>query len=300
MNTLITGGSGFIGTHLSRACLEAGHEVTALGTRARHDRIDHPRFHYMAADTTRAGDWQHHVPGADRIFNLAGCNIFQRWSRQYKQQLYESRILTTRNVVDAMTANTAATLISTSAVGYYGSCGNTELTEESPEGKDFLAVLAKDWEAAAKKAETKGARVVIARLGIVLGADGGALAKMAPAFRFFVGGPLGDGRHWFPWIHLRDMLKSLDFLARRSQLRGPFNICAPHPISNGEMAHALGKVLGRPARMALPAPVLRIMMGELAGVLLSSQRTLPARLLSAGYEFDFPQIDAALTDLLKA
>ncbi len=298
MNILITGGTGFVGTHLSRACLDDGHDVTILGTRPRYEGPTYSRLRHVAADATKPGDWQAHVTGADVIFNLAGRNIFQRWTRKYKQQIYDSRILTTRNVVDALPQPATSVLVSTSAVGYYGSCGDAELSEESPPGKDFLAGLAKDWEAEAEAGEAKGARVVLVRFGIVLGRNGGALAKMIPAFRSFVGGPLGNGRQWFPWIHLQDLLGALKFLAVRSDLKGPFNLCAPHPVTNAEMAGALGKALGRPAKMAMPAFMLRMMMGELGDVLLSSQRTLPDRLLAAGFEFGFPQIDQALADLI--
>jgi uncharacterized protein (TIGR01777 family) len=298
MNILITGGTGFVGTHLSRACLDDGHDVTILGTRPRYKDLAHSRLRHVAADATKPGDWQAHVGWADVIFNLAGRNIFQRWTQKYKQQIYDSRILTTRNLVDALPQATTAVLVSTSAVGYYGNCGDAELSEKSPAGKDFLAGLAKDWEAGARAAEAKGARVVLVRFGIVLGRDGGALAKMIPAFRSFVGGPLGSGRQWFPWIHIQDLLNALKFLATQSDLKGPFNLCAPHPVTNAEMAAALGKVLGRPAKMAVPAFMLRMMMGELGDVLLSSQRTLPARLLAAGFEFDFPRIDTALADLI--
>ena len=299
MKILITGGTGFVGTHLSRACLDAGHEVTVLGTRLRYKGPVDSRLRYVAADTTSPGDWQVHVTSADFVFNLAGRSIFQRWNQKYKQQIRDSRILTTRNVVDALSETKTPVLISTSAVGYYGSCGDLELNEQSPPGQDFLASLAIDWEAEASKGEAKGARVVLARFGIVLGRDGGALAKMIPAFRSFVGGPLGNGRQWFPWIQIQDLVRALNFLAARTGLKGPFNLCAPHPITNGQMADALGKALGRPAKMAVPAFMLKMMMGELGGVLLSSQRTLPARLLAAGFEFRFPQIDKALANLIS-
>jgi uncharacterized protein (TIGR01777 family) len=299
MKVLIIGGTGFVGTHLSRSCLDAGHEVTVLGTRLRYNGPVDSRLRYVAADTGIPGDWQAHVTAADIVFNLAGRNIFQRWNQKYKQQLRDSRILTTRNVVDALPETKTAVLISTSAVGYYGSCGDVELNEDCPAGRDFLASLAMDWEAEAIRGEAKGARVVLTRFGIVLGRDGGALAKMIPAFRSFVGGPLGHGRQWFPWIHIQDLLGALDFLASRSDLRGPFNLCAPQPVTNGQMADALGKVLGRPAKMAVPAFMLKMMMGELGDVLLSSQRALPVNLLAAGFEFGFPQIDMALANLIN-
>ncbi len=297
MQVVITGGSGFVGTHLGRFLLNQGHSVSALGTRPAFNRIDHPGFQYLCADTTRPGDWQQLLPHADLIVNLAGRSIFQRWSRKYKQQIYNSRILTTRHLVEALPTSTSTTLISTSAVGYYGHCGDSELTEAAPLGRDFLSGLSQDWEAEALAAASKGARVVLARFGIVLGSGGGALAKMVPAFRSFVGGPLGDGRQWFPWIHIKDLVGALNFLATRSDLEGAYNLSAPHPVRNLEMAQTLGRILARPAKMAVPAFMLKLTMGELADVLLSSQRAVPAKLLEAGYRFQFPKLEAALSDL---
>jgi uncharacterized protein len=298
MKILITGGTGFVGTHLGRSCLEAGHEVTVLGTRPLPLQGARPGLHQVVADTTRPGPWQDHSAAADLIFNLAGRNIFQRWTRKYKQQIYDSRILTTRNIVDAMPGDASVVLISTSAVGYYGNCGDVELGEESPAGTDFLASLAGDWEAAARKAETKGARVVLTRFGVVLGHEGGALVKMIPAFKSFLGGPLGNGRQWFPWIHIRDLVAALHFLTRRSDLNGAFNLCAPHPVTNAAMADALGKALGRPARVPMPAFMVKLMAGELGDVLLGSQRALPVRLSEAGFKFEFAHIDSALADIV--
>ncbi len=299
MKVVITGGSGFVGRHLSHYLLTAGHTVTALGTRPTHDRISHERYHYIPADTSQPGQWQDRVARADWIINLAGRTIFKRWTRKYKRQIYDSRILTTRNIVAALPDPTPAVLISTSAVGYYGNGGEAELTEDSPSGKDFLADLVKDWEAEAHRATAKGARVAVARFGIVLGADGGALAKMVPAFRFFVGGPLGNGRQWFPWIHIEDLVRALVYMATHNDLTGQFNMTAPHPVRNGDMALALGRVLGRPALLAVPRFMLKVTMGELAGVLLSSQRALPTHLLKAGFEFSYSKIDDALVDLVR-
>ena len=299
MDIVISGGSGFVGSHLSRHLLSVGHKVTAIGSRARYRLIDHHRFIYVTADTTQPGAWQQVISEADLVFNLAGRTIFKRWTKSYKQQIYDSRILTTRYLVEALPASTQTVLVSTSAVGYYGDCGDTELTESSPHGRDYLAGVAKDWEREAKAAEAKGARVAIARFGIILGADGGALGKMIPAFRSFVGGPLGNGEQWFPWIHIQDMVEALEFLASGSDLTGSFNVCAPHPVRNRVMAAALGKVLGRPASMPVPAFLLKMMMGELAGVLLGSQKALPAKLMENGFEFSFPEIEAALENLVS-
>ncbi len=298
MNAVITGGSGFVGTHLSQTLLQAGHSVVAFGTRPEHRRLSHERYQYIPADTTRPGAWQDHVVRADWIFNLAGRTIFQRWSRKYKQQIHHSRIQTTRNLVAALADPSAAVLVSASAVGYYADGGDSRLAEEAPPGKDFLAEVARDWEAEARLAEAKGARVAVARFGIVLGAGGGALAKMVPAFRSFVGGPLGDGRQWFPWIHIQDLLRALLFLAENEDRRGVYNLTAPHPVRNGEMAAALGRALGRPSVMAVPGFMLRMTMGEVAGVLLASQRAVPARLQAAGFEFEYTRIADALEDLV--
>lgn len=298
MRVLITGGSGFVGTHLSRHCLDLGHHVTALGGRSTYGAIDHPEFEYVSADTTRSGEWQQYAADADLIFNLAGRTIFQRWTRRTKQQIYDSRIETTRCLVEALPAESHTVLVSASAVGYYGDCGNRELVESAPPGDDFLASVGVDWESEANRAQAKGARVAVARFGIVLGADGGALAKMVPAFRSFMGGPLGHGRQWFPWIHIKDLIAACWFLASRDDLHGAFNICAPHPVRNGQMARTLGQVLGRPAKMAVPEFMLKIMLGELAGVVLGGQRTVPAALTAAGFEFNYPELEAALIDLV--
>lgn len=298
MKIAITGGSGFVGTHLARLFIDKGHQVTAVGTRSAHPSIRHDAFTYQSADTTQPGKWQQAIASADTIFNLAGRTIFKRWSHRYKQQIYDSRILTTRNVVDALSADNPPTLVSTSAVGYYGDSGDDLLTEDSSPGTDFLAELAIQWEAEANHAKAKGARVAIARFGIILGRDGGALAKMVPAFNSFMGGPIGSGRQWFPWIHISDHINALNFLATQPTVSGAFNLCAPHPVINKEMAQALGNALGRPAIMAVPGFMLKMTLGEAGGVLLASQRAVPADLLAAGFTFQYATIEAALAELV--
>jgi hypothetical protein len=298
MRVVVTGGSGFVGSRLCRYLLDAGHRVTALGSRPGHAGPKDPSFAYVAADTSRPGPWQEAVARADLVFNLAGRTIFKRWSETYKRQIHDSRILTTRHVAEAMVPRPGVALVSTSAVGYYGSCGDRELTEDTPPGDDFLAGVGRAWEAETGAAAEKGVRVAVARFGIPLDPGGGALAKMLPAYRFFAGGPLGRGSQWFPWIHLDDLVRALGFLADRGEMHGPYNLCAPHPVTNREMALALGAVLGRPARLAVPAMVLRLLMGEMAGLLLGSQRALPAKLLEAGFSFRYPFISHALNHLI--
>jgi uncharacterized protein len=297
MQLLITGGTGFVGSHAKAHFLAQGHEVTLLGTRPAPEGIEGSRCRYIQADTTEPGEWQQAVGQADLILNLAGRTIFRRWTRRYKAQIRDSRIRTTQNLVDALKPGRPAVLISTSAVGYYGDGGDAELTEEAPRGDDFLAALARDWEAAAMEAVAKGARVVITRFGIVMG-RGGSLAKMVPAFRAFMGGPLGTGQQWFPWIHMEDLVAGLDFLYRHPELNGVFNLCGPHPVRNRAFAQQLGKALDRPAVVPVPTLALKLMMGELADTLLASQRALPAKLLAAGFQFKYPHLDTALADLL--
>lgn len=297
MHVLITGGTGLVGRHLTDRFLDQGHRVTLTASRAATESSGSCRI--LQADTAQPGDWQQVAAEADLIVNLAGRNIFHRWSEAYKQQMVASRIRTTQNLVDALSGGRPAVLISTSAVGYYGDGGDAPLSESAPGGDDFLARLSADWESAALGAVAKGARVVLARFGIVLEASGGALAKMLPAFRMFAGGPLGSGRQWFSWIHMADLLAAIEFLAGRDDLSGPFNLCSPHPVRNRDLARTLGSALGRPAFMPVPALALRLLMGEMAGVLLAGQRVLPDRLSAAGFQFQYPHLERALSDLLS-
>ena len=298
MKIAITGASGFVGTALTRLLLDAGHAVTGLGTSATHPLQSVATFSWISADTTRIGAWQDAVNRSDAVVNLAGRTIFKRWSRAYKAQIVDSRILTTRNIVSAMNGEHKI-LISASAVGYYGSRGDQVLTEHSTPGNDFLARLSVDWEKAALDAEAKGVRVATMRFGVVLGVGGGALAQMLPAFRLFVGGPLGNGRQWFPWIHMADLLAAIQFLLDRQNARGPYNFCAPGAVRQKDFARALGAALGRPAVVPAPSLALRLMMGEVAGLLLASQQVRPDRLTADGFAFRFADIDSALADLVN-
>lgn len=297
MKIVIAGASGFVGSALTRLLLTAGHEVTGLGTSKTHPLASMAHFTWRVADTSLAGTWQEAVRQADAVVNLAGRTIFKRWSRAYKTQIADSRMLTTRNIVSAMNGENQ-TLISTSAVGYYGSRGDRVLTEQSRPGTDFLARLSVDWERAALEAEKKAIRVAIMRFGVVLGAGGGALARMLPAFRMFAGGPLGNGRQWFSWIHMSDLLAAIQFLLDHENARGSYNFCAPGVVRQKDFARALGAALGRPAVLPAPSLALRLMMGEMAGVLLASQRVHPDRLVADGFTFRFPGVDSALADLV--
>ena len=298
MKLFITGGTGFVGKHLIRFLLDKGHRITATGLRKTQDVIQHDRFEYISADTSQPGAWQEKLADTEAVFNLAGKTISKRWSRSYKQEIYDSRILTTRNLVDALPKKESVVFCSTSAVGYYGDGGDMSLCEQAPKGDDFLAHVSTGWEEAAMEAEGKGARVVILRFGIVLGSDGGALTKMIPAFKSFAGGPLGSGKQWFPWIHMEDLIAAMVFVMENKEIKGPVNFCAPNPVRNRDLAKSLGKALGRPAVMPAPALMIRMVMGEMATALLASQRAVPEKLLSQGFEFQYPDILPALENIV--
>jgi uncharacterized protein (TIGR01777 family) len=298
MKITIAGASGFVGKALTRKLLEDGHTVTGLGTSRSHPLQAMPDFTWICADTTRPGAWQAAVESADAVVNLAGRSIFKRWTRSYKSHIVDSRLRTTTHIVDAMTGGDQV-LISTSAVGYYGNRGEEALTETSSPGNDFLARLAVDWEQKALVGEPRGVRVAILRFGVVLGAGGGALAQMLPAFRCFAGGPIGSGKQWFAWIHMTDLLAAIQFLLENDSTRGAYNATSPGLVRQQEFASALGSVLGRPALVPVPSLVLRVMLGELAGVLLASQRVTPERLIGAGFSFRYADVDRALADLVS-
>jgi hypothetical protein len=299
MNIIITGGSGFVGTRLSDFLLEEGHRVTALGRSADQHRISHVDYKYVSADTTRSGKWQREFEDADAVVNLAGETIFKRWTSSYKKQIYDSRILTTRNVVSALPRDKNITLCSASGAGYYGNRGDDLLKEDEIPGDDFLAGVSVDWEKEALKAGDQSARVAVMRFGVILGKNGGAMAKMIPAFKFFVGGSMGSGNQWFPWMHLDDLAAAIQFILKDDRLEGPINFCAPNPTRYRDMARTLGEVLNRPAVMPAPAFMIRLVMGEFGNVLLASQRTIPDKLSRHGFSFKYPDIEDAIRAVVE-
>ncbi len=300
MRIFITGASGFVGSRLTRHMLDCGHQVTGVARHAPPQGINEVGFSFVPADTTRPGDWQAEVAAADAVINLAGRSIFGRWTDAVKQEIRDSRILTTRHVVESLPAGKPVVLISASGVGFYGDQGEEPITEVSPAGNDFLARLSLDWEAEARRGTEYGARVVLTRLGVVLGPRGGALAQMIPAFKAFVGGPIGSGRQWFPWVHVEDLAGAVAFLLDHSELSGPFNLCAPNPVRNREFARALGIALGRPAVLPVPSFMLRMVLGEFAGVLLGSQRALPQKLAASGFCFKYKEIQPAVAAVVES
>jgi hypothetical protein len=239
------------------------------------------------------------------VINLAGEGIAGgRWTAERKRRIRASRLDAGRAVVQAVRQAAAAgrapaVVLQSSGVGYYGEAGEQEIGEDHPPGNDFLAQVAVEWEASTAEVEALGVRRAVLRTGVVLDRAGGALAKMLPPFRLGLGGPLGGGRQWLPWIHMADEVGAILFLLATAAASGPFNLCAPRPVTNREFVRALGRRLRRPSILPVPAAALRLALGELADALLRSQRALPRRLLEAGYRFRFPDLAGALADLLR-
>ena len=300
MHISITGGTGLVGSALTSFLLEQGHEVTILTRNpGKHSKSQsQQKAHLASYDNLLAV-----VEESDAIVNLAGQNLFdQRWNEVVKSKILKSRVKTTRSVVEAIgeAKNKPSVLISASAVGYYGSRGDTVLDESSPAGDDFLARVCLQWEEEADEVLKHGVRLAIPRIGIVLDRSGGALQKMITPFSMFIGGPLGNGSQYFPWIHAEDVCRAIYFAIMEEQLHGAFNLSAPDPITMKEFAQQLGSVMGRPSLFPVPEFALRFVVGDAAEALIASQRTVPRKLQSAGFEFNYPNVFRALKQLFES
>lgn len=296
----ITGASGFVGTFLCERLLSEGYRVTGIGRSSGHPFVDsYENFSWVSADTVYKGEWQKSAAASDAIVNLAGRNIFGRWTGSVKNEIYRSRVETTRHIVEAVDPGAPAKLINASAVGYYGDRGDEILTEDNAPGRGFLADVCVNWEKEAFKAEAKSARVAVMRFGVVLG-RGGALSKMLPAFKSGFGGPLAGGKHWMAWIHIADLVAGVKFLLENETLSGAFNFSAPGIVRQKEFAAELGRLLNRPAFVPTPGLLLRLVAGELGSALTQSQRAIPQRLEQEGFAFDFPDPAKALSDILPS
>ncbi|WP_456370599.1 TIGR01777 family oxidoreductase [Thermodesulfatator atlanticus] len=298
MEVFIAGGTGFVGPYLARALLERGFKVKVLVRRPEKALVVPQGASLSYGNPTVAGDWLHDCAKADVVINLVGTNIFARWTKAYKELIRESRLSATKNIVSVLSKGQI--LLNASAVGYYGADrGEEEITEESAPGKDFLAKVCQEWEEMAFSATQKGVRVCTLRFGIILGQKGGALSKMLLPFKLGLGGPIGKGNQWFPWIHIEDVARGSIFLIKDKKLSGPFNFVAPQIVRNKEFAKTLARVLKRPAFMSVPPKMLEMIFGELTMLLTGGVKARPKRLLDAGYKFSFPELYPALQDLLK-
>jgi uncharacterized protein (TIGR01777 family) len=307
MRVLVTGGTGLIGTRLVRSLRERHDEVFVLTRRLQAARdCFGTDCRIVEGDPIKPGPWMDAITDCEAVVNLAGESIFgRRWSPEFTQLLRDSRVKTTEHVVQALARKPLTSdgrpkvLVNASAVGYYGMLGDEEVTEEHSPGSDILARVCVEWEAAAQAAQPLGVRVATIRIGVVMDKEGGALQQMLRPFRMFAGGPVGSGRQWVSWIHAADLvgifLQALD----QSAASGPINGTSPNPVTNKELAKALGRALHRPSFLPTPAFILRVMLGEVATVITTGQRALPKKALALGYTFRFPTLDAALADLLS-
>ncbi len=315
MRIVITGATGMIGTALCSSLLTGGHSITALvrdPARAKESAI--PGVTYVAfnaADKSETATvWKQSVANADAIINLAGESLGgKRWNAEFKQTLRDSRIKTTRRLVDTIGESAAAgknapILISTSAVGYYGDCGNQTVTENNGAGSDFLSELCQDWEKEAERAEAFSSRVVLIRLGLVLAKSGMLNQLMYPLpipispFKLGLGGPIGNGKQWWPWVHIDDVIGMIIWALNTETVSGALNVTAPNPVTNTEFSNALGRELRRPAVIPIPAFILRQIVGEFSFALLTGQRAIPEKPERLGYQFAYKDLQAALHSLL--
>jgi len=298
MNILLTGGTGLIGRKLCSDWLAQGHNLWVWS------RSPEQVAERCGERVTGVGQLHEldQMP-LDAVVNLAGAPIADRpWTKSRRLLLWNSRINLTEQLIDWLSGREQKpqVLISGSAVGWYGDGGERELTEDHPPvTNDFARQLCNAWEESAVRAQSLGIRVVLVRTGLVLAREGGFLQRLMPLFRLGLGGRQGNGRQWMPWVHMDDQIALIDFLLQQPEASGPYNACAPQPVRNAEFAKALGRSLGRPAVLPVPALVLKAGLGELSGLILGGQRAVPMRLETAGFRFRFVELDAALADLRK-
>ncbi len=302
MNIFVTGGTGFLGRALTHALIEAGNEVTVLSRSPKKAFDTNTHVHWIEGNPAAGGKWQDNLYENQVVINLAGASIFTRWSKGNKHRILTSRISTTQNILQALQGrdHQVNLLLNASAVGYYGFQGAKVMTEASPAGRGFLAEVTQQWEREAGKAAENGIRVLLFRMGIILGRGGGALQQLLPIFRWGAGSLLGKGSQWFSWIHMQDVISSIMYIISRSDLSGAVNGTAPFPVTNAELTKTLRDILHRPALFpAVPAWLLRSALGEFSDILLKGQRVVPKKLVESGYVFKFPTLEQALLELVN-
>ncbi|MFQ3626942.1 MAG: TIGR01777 family oxidoreductase [Cyanobacteriota bacterium] len=306
MKIAVTGATGFVGTRLVERLVEEGHSVIALTRRKSHGDRVFPQSAFPAVDVVEytpleSGEWQRALSGCDGVVNLAGAGIAdERWTPERKQAILDSRKVGTEKIVEAIAQADPkpSVLVNSSAIGYYGTSETATFDESSTPGDDFLAQVCQAWEAAAEAAQSSGTRVVILRTGIVLGM-GGALGKMLTPFRLFAGGPLGTGRQWFSWIHRDDLVNLILKALTDTSLAGVYNATAPNPVRMAEFCQTLGQVMGRPSWLPVPAFALEALLGDAAQVVLEGQQVLPKRTQEAGFAYQYPEVKAAIANILQ-
>ena len=303
MKIVVTGGSGLIGTALIKELIERKDDVILFTRNPENSRKIFPKgITPIVWDGKTIGAWTQALGGCDIIINFSGESIgAKRWTANQKRKIMESRIDSARVLIMAIQSmqKKPATLINASAIGIYGDVPEDEATESYPAGSDFLAEVCKRWEAEPTKAKTFGTRVVNVRTGIVLALNGGALARMLLPFKLFLGGPLGSGRQWFPWIHLQDLIKAILFIIDHPSIEGPVNMAAPDYVRMKDFCNALGKAMHRPSFAPVPAFVLKVALGEMSTLVLTGVKVIPQKLLDHHFQFDFPKLETALENLFE-
>jgi len=302
MRVAITGATGFVGGHLVSRLEKEDAACTVLTRSVARAREQFPSAADLVHwDPPRVAPDRSKLEDLDAVIHLAGEPVAQRWTRAAKASIFDSRILSTETLVDTLAGldSPPKTLVSSSAIGFYGPRNDSRLDEAAEGGQDFLADLCRKWEAAADEATGKGIRVVRTRVGIILGPDGGALSLMRTPFRLGAGGPIGNGRQWMSWVHIDDVVGLILHAIRTPSLEGPLNVTAPEPVRNKEFSKALGRALHRPAVLPTPVFALKLAYGEFADILATGQRVIPAKAEASGYAFRFPELDPALRDALE-
>ena len=303
LNIVIIGGTGFIGKTLSSTLIEAGHKITVLSRASVPDSFLRNGIAVLRADVSQPGPWQEKMPDFEVIINLTGASIFRRWTSRGKQEILDSRILTTKNIVKAISKQSRNTkqFFTMSGVGYYGFHRDEFLDENDLAGSDFIARVATRWENETQPVKEMGIRLVICRLGHVLGMHGGALPKLVTLARLHLGNYWGNGNQWISWIHQEDLARAFLFFLDTHTISEPINITTPNPVRNREMMQVLTKTTSK--RVIIP-PVpkfaLQLMLGQFSSVFVNGQKVMPTILQQKGFTFKFPVLDKALNDLLKA
>jgi uncharacterized protein (TIGR01777 family) len=301
---IITGATGFIGNALCRELIEGGYETVGLSRNPEMGKaLLSDQVKVVKWDTKSSEGWTNYADGAYAIVNLAGENIASGgWTKERKKRILQSRLDAGKAVIQAIekVKNKPNVVIQASGIGYYGDSGNQILDETSSPGSGFLVEVAKQWEKTTQKVESMGVRHIVIRTGVVLGGDGGFLYRVVLPYRFFVGGHLGSGKQWIPWIHIEDEAKAIRFLMEKIDMRGVFNLSSPNPLTSRDFSKVLGKVMKKPAWLPVPGFVLRLLLGEMASeLILSGQRALPKRLLESGFQFQYPEVESALSRILS-
>ena len=300
---IVTGATGLIGRILCSKLLEQGNEITIFTRNPEAaKKVMKGVKKYVKWNYNYPEEWKDYLNETDSVIHLAGTNIgAKRWNNEFKKELFNSRIESTRQLVNTIKncENKPKSFITASAVGFYGDRADEVLIEKSNTGKDFLSNLCSEWEKEAEKIEDENVRRVSLRIGLVLSNEGGVLKKFLPPFKIFLGGPLGNGKQWFPWIHIEDLINIFIHTIETESLQGPLNIASPGIVRMNDFATSLGKVLQRPSIFQVPKIILNIAIGEFANAIVSGQKVSVTKLLNSGYEFKFENLEDALRDLLK-